>query len=252
VKPLYFEWPEEENSYKFNATQYMFGNSFLVAPIISPVDPLTNTTRKTIWFPPGLWVRWQTGEQIFGPSIRDSLFGFSDIPFYARAGSIIPLKKPTLHGLVVDPLVIAVVPGAMGDAEFYEDDGETLDYQKGKFSKTKIQQQTSSDSTLLTIEPNFSGDGFMGQLTNRSYEINFRGFDAPGKVECNGVLIMEKKDHSVPGWWMEAQEGGKLSVVVVALGNISQSIKTIFLPSFLVIKNPLWLIPNLYLSKIML
>ena len=47
------------------------------------------------------------------------------IPVFVRAGSIIPMSHDELH----------VYPGADAAFTLYEDDGTTMDYQNGKYSR---------------------------------------------------------------------------------------------------------------------
>ena len=61
-----------------------------------------------------------------------------DIPVYAKAGAIVPLAPKVGWGGIENPkeLDLYVFPGADNRFELYEDDGETTDYQRGKYAIT--------------------------------------------------------------------------------------------------------------------
>ena len=48
---MYYEYPEMEEAYTFNATQYFFGDNFVVSPITTPNDTATALTEQTVWIP---------------------------------------------------------------------------------------------------------------------------------------------------------------------------------------------------------
>jgi len=220
VTPLYFKWPLESNAYKYNGTEYIFGPDLLVAPITNPVNPATNTTTKAIWIPVGDWIDWATGELFTGPQEINPVFGMADVPVYARAGSIIPMKYPTIHGTVADPLILTIFAsiGTVGIADFYEDDGETLDYTNSDaFWLSQISQRTVSTHTYILYE-HVAGKGFTGQLENRGYEFHLRGVVATDfKVTCNGVVINQSDNQTAPGWWLK--QDNKVNVLVIAVGS---------------------------------
>lgn len=70
------------------------------APPPTPPAPLPPPKKavgyavQDIWMPPGVWVHWQSGKQFRGPRLFvNQTFELAEIPFYARLGSIIPLKS---------------------------------------------------------------------------------------------------------------------------------------------------------------
>ena len=67
VRPLYLGWPGEDEAYE-HPSQYSLGKNVLVAPVSEPGDPV----QHTVWFPPGNWVDWFTGEPHMGPATSRS------------------------------------------------------------------------------------------------------------------------------------------------------------------------------------
>lgn len=129
VHPLYYHYPEEDNSYKYD-TQYMFGDSILVSPVVRPVDPATELAKKNIWIPPGAWFDYKTLQVYQGPQQFEGQYAYSDIPLFVKAGAVIPLREfDSRQALMADPLTFEIYPGAQqGEGYLYEDDGNSMEY----------------------------------------------------------------------------------------------------------------------------
>lgn len=82
-RPMYYEFPEDEEAYKFKK-QYMLGESMLVAPVTSE-DSLV-----TIWFPQGIWYHCFTEQIIKGPAVITEKVPLNIMPVYIRGGHLIP------------------------------------------------------------------------------------------------------------------------------------------------------------------
>jgi alpha-glucosidase (family GH31 glycosyl hydrolase) len=129
VHPLYYDYPEEDKAYKYD-TQYMFGDSILVSPVVRPVDPTTGLAKKNIWIPPGTWFDYKTLQVYQGPQQFEGQYAYSDIPLFIKAGAVIPLHEfDSRHALMADPLTFEIYPGAQqGEGYLYEDDGNSMGY----------------------------------------------------------------------------------------------------------------------------
>ena len=114
-------------------------------------DARTGVAVKQVWFPPGAWANFFTGEQVPGGRMREVKAALEDIPVYARAGAIVPLAPKVGWGGVENPteLDVYIFPGADNVFELYEDDGETTDYQRGKYAITRMELKGET----FTIHP---------------------------------------------------------------------------------------------------
>ena len=136
-EPMYYSYDCKE-AYKAK-NQYAFGTQLVVAPITRRTDPKTTLAHTTLWVPEGeTYTDIFTGRKYTGGTYviyRD----VEDFPVFARKGSIIPLyKDATDNSLAPDkPLEIWIYAGN-GEFELYEDDGDSLDYEKGVYCKTLI------------------------------------------------------------------------------------------------------------------
>jgi len=80
--------------------QYCYGPDLLAAPVYSWGES------RLIWFPPGEWIDFETGEIIAGPCQRRVPAPIEKLPLYVRAGSAIALAN-TAH----DAYEIWIFPG---------------------------------------------------------------------------------------------------------------------------------------------
>jgi alpha-D-xyloside xylohydrolase len=80
MRPLWWEFPEDQGSYGVD-NQYMLGPEYLVAPVTSQ-----GQKTKSVYFPPGTWKNYFTGELEQGPGTKT--VDTSDItifPVYSRS-----------------------------------------------------------------------------------------------------------------------------------------------------------------------
>ncbi|KAK3048725.1 hypothetical protein LTR09_010034 [Extremus antarcticus] len=90
VQPLYWEFPAQQSAYKF-PTQFYFGSSLIVAPILQPRNPNTNLAKTKAWIPPCRHVDVLTGVVYDGDQEIDMYRPLDQLPLLAAEGSIIPL-----------------------------------------------------------------------------------------------------------------------------------------------------------------
>jgi alpha-glucosidase (family GH31 glycosyl hydrolase) len=153
VTPLYYSNPEDDDAY--NCPQaYWFGSELIAAPFTAPTEADLGLSRQRVWLPDGLWFDFFIGRQYAGG--WQTVYGdWSQIPVFAKAGAIIPLGPLVGWGGVENPteLTVHVFPGADGQFTLYEDDGETVGYQRGAYAETPFTQVWRGDSLTLAIGP---------------------------------------------------------------------------------------------------
>ncbi|MEX1010957.1 MAG: TIM-barrel domain-containing protein [Balneolaceae bacterium] len=134
--------------------QYLWGRDLMVAPVYE-----RHATERALYLPEGLWYDFWTGEPVDGGREIVRQVDLATLPLYVRAGAILPLDPVRQYTSqeVDEPVVFQIYAGADGSMTWYRDDGESLDYQDGGYSKTRI--QWSDESRELTIEPHPESDG---------------------------------------------------------------------------------------------
>lgn len=118
VRPMVLEFQNDPNTHRLDM-QYMFGDSFLVAPITSPAN------RTRVYLPAGDWVDYWTKDLVKGERWLDIEAPLDTLPLWVRAGSIIAMGPETPHtgAQPLDPLHIEIYyPQAKGSTPVYEED----------------------------------------------------------------------------------------------------------------------------------
>lgn len=201
-RPLYYLWPELEDAYT-RTGQYMFGDDLLAAPVVEPVDPMTQCAAVAVWLPPGRWINWFTGRTYEGPSEVRLLVPRDEIPLFAGEGAIIPLAPPMKHTRErpLDPLIFDIFPGPDRESVVYEDDGLTQDYLSGEYSMTPIRVQRTAESGIVAVGP--VEGGYRGMPAQRSYEFRLRATAPPSEILLDGRPLAAAPAGEV-GWHFDA------------------------------------------------
>ena len=96
-------------------------------------------TSRSVSFPSGAnWINYWTGAVQTGGTSATISAPLNQVPLFVRAGSIIPMG-PDLHWVdeqPADPLTLDTYPSGNTSYTLYEDDGASLGYQAGAFSRT--------------------------------------------------------------------------------------------------------------------
>lgn len=185
ILPMYYSCPNEESAYEA-PNQYMFAKQLLVAPVTQPADPSTRLTRQSVWLPAGQWYDFFTAETHDGGQWLTLYADQSQIPVFAKAGSIIPMDgKLSGNGVKLPArLHIRFFAGKDGNYQLFEDDGETQSYQDGIFALTTFSQTLDGESLQLKkMIVNGQPDAVSGFPRVRDYEFEVIGVSQPSEIE---------------------------------------------------------------------
>jgi len=180
--------------------QYLYGPSFLVAPIYqaTKADEKGNDIRNMIYLPDGTWIDYFSGETYQGNRILNSFdVPLWKLPVFVKSGAIIPMTNPNNNVSEVNKSLRTYEVYPAGNTHFteYDDDGTTEAYKLGKGSSTLISSSVDKTTAILTIEPTKGDfDGFVKEKAT-SFVINVTA--KPKKVSAtNGgksVKLTEAK-----------------------------------------------------------
>ncbi|WP_028047515.1 alpha-xylosidase [Cellulomonas sp. URHE0023] len=84
MRPMVVEFPDDPGAATV-ATQYMLGESLLVAPVF------TADGRVNVYVPDGVWTSLLTGEQVTGPRWYSEVHDFLSLPVYVRPDTVLPV-----------------------------------------------------------------------------------------------------------------------------------------------------------------
>jgi hypothetical protein len=174
----------------------------VAAPVVAPVNKISNLTTQQVWIPDGEWIERPTGKHFTGPATVERSFSIDQVPIYVRAGAIVPMQLPMLYTgqKPVDPLIVNVwplAPGANTNYSVYEDSGVSVEYQRGVFTKLPIKAMQIADTLRVEIGP--VEGSFNGMLKNRSYELRLPTDWPPASVNVNGKPVPQG-GLGKPGW----------------------------------------------------
>ncbi|MDR1681942.1 MAG: DUF4968 domain-containing protein [Candidatus Symbiothrix sp.] len=158
LRALLLEYPGDEETFKADE-QFLFGKELLVAPVVKK-----GSVTKKIYLPEGEWIDFNDGQTFYsGEEWIMYEAPLNTIPIFVRKGSIIPMY-PVMQYVGEKsnaPLYLHIYPASKNQtASFtiYEDDGESLDYQKDIFSKKAIvcsTQKTGYSTEIITQNKGF-------------------------------------------------------------------------------------------------
>ncbi len=183
-RPLYYEWPECEESYS-RKNEYMFGDNIFVAPITAPREEKRLSSLK-FWLPEGMWYEWNSGSMLEGGKEYERTYALNEYPMFVKAGAIIPMYDGTQTNLdgCDEAITIVIAPGE-GDNCFslYEDDGVDPDYAHN-FAKTEITSSRQGNTHKIVIGGRKGS--YKDMPSDRNFRIKLLSAACPKSVTVNG------------------------------------------------------------------
>lgn len=172
MRPLMMDFAHDKRTWDIN-DEYMFGHSLLVAPVlhaqytpesitkIADLQKWEETNGKVdftkehdmqVYLPAGAqWYDWWTGRKYQGGREVKIDTHYDEIPFFVKAGSILPLGPDVQYVTEKkwDNLTVNIYPGSDGKFVFYEDEFDNYNYTKGAY--TEIEFVWDDTRRILTI-----------------------------------------------------------------------------------------------------
>lgn len=188
MRALILEFQDDEKCYDKD-TEYMFGPSFLVAPVCEK-----GARERDIYLPDGKWIDYWDNKVYEGPIEFSYPAPLNVLPLFIRAGSIIPTgpnvnytdEKP------LDPLTLNIYPFGNSSFTLYEDDGKTMDYKSGVFAQTCITVNQSKNIINISIGKNIGSY----EIENRGYKLIINCIDKlPVSVKIDDIELDGKYWH---------------------------------------------------------
>ncbi len=134
MRPLFFDEPDN-NKLLNNATSYLWGNDFLITPIVA-----SGVKEKEIYFPKkSVWFDFYTDEKFKGGTTKIIPTNEEYIPTYVRAGAFIAMAKPmqTTENYDANNFKLHYYHDASihtSNGQLYNDDGKTVNaFEKGEY-----------------------------------------------------------------------------------------------------------------------
>lgn len=181
MRALVFDYQDDENVYSIG-DQYLLGSQMMVCPVTTK-----DAKTRVVYLPEGIWYDFHTGKKYEGEQYVQVLTPLEDIPMLVKGGAIIPMQDVVnyIGEKPMDHLSLEIYPYEASTFILYDDDGKSLEYQKGKFALTAIKCDQKDGKVLVQIDAP-KGDY---KVTERSYSLNIHSEHAPKSVSVNGKKL---------------------------------------------------------------
>ncbi|MGD1995548.1 MAG: glycoside hydrolase family 31 protein [Anaerolineae bacterium] len=148
ARPLFLAFQDDPATFALD-DEFLCGDALLVAPALEEGE-----TQRSVYLPQGIWYDFWTDARYEGPARIEADASLERIPLLVRAGSVVPMW-PVMDYVgqqPVETLTLHVYPGR-GVSWLYEDDGESVAYERGEYRLTHFVLSTSQDGLDLVREP---------------------------------------------------------------------------------------------------
>lgn len=188
IRAMFLDYPNDYTLGSNTQYQFMYGPSFLVAPIYTntQMDEKGNDIRNGIYLPEGRWVDYYNGDVYDGGRIINNYDApIWKLPVFVKADAIIPMANPNNNPSQIrkDYRAYEIYATAQSSNAFsqYDDDGQTQAYLSGQCSRTEISTSANGKGKLVvTINPTYGTfDGFEPQ---KETELRINVSKAPKNV----------------------------------------------------------------------
>lgn len=196
-RSMFIDFGDQKESFS-QPQQFMFGDVLMAAPIATPGEGKDKVASQTVWFPKGeVWYDYFTSEKHVGGETKEISKPLDEFPLYVRGGHVLAMQPYTSRPATtaLDELLLTVYP-ALSDAdntfELYEDDGISLDYEKGKYQISKINYHQQGKKGCVTVSP--ATGGYDGAVKSRSYKLRIPMANGDKEAKVNGKRVSLSKD----------------------------------------------------------
>lgn len=185
MRPLFFEEPENR-SLDGNATEYFWGNDFLVSPITK-----SGQTEKSIYFPKSNnWFDFYSNKKYIGGTTEKITLVENHIPVFVRGGAFIPMidviqstESYSTKNLKLHFYYDASVTESAG--KLYDDNGKTPDaFGKGQYELLHFKNQSNSKQIVISFTSE-KGNAYISETRKVSLKIHNINVK-PKKISIDG------------------------------------------------------------------
>ncbi|MFH5884210.1 glycoside hydrolase family 31 protein [Halalkalibaculum sp. DA3122] len=182
LRPLAFH--DQSDPHTLDAAdEFMFGDQILVSPVLEK-----NRKTKRIYLPEGDWYHFWDDTRLAGRQKHDINTPLSNIPFFIKAGTVLPMRELMQYTGEKDPekLGLLVYHGDQpAESPLYEDTGQGYGYKKGEYRHTIFRFESNSQGIRLSA----GSEGAYNPLYNH-IEVTFIGLPfKPGHCKADGKEV---------------------------------------------------------------
>ena len=199
MEPMCSAFQNDPHCYE-EGVDFMFGDSLLVANVVEK-----GAAVRRVYLPRGAaFYDYDTRERYDGGQTIEIPVSLSSIPRFLRSGALIPLAGNKLDNLATEQarsIILLCAADRDGSFTLYEDDGRTMEYEKGNYGKTHI-TMTAGECTRL----DFRREGHYKTAVEEMYIDMIHREKAPYRVSKDGkrlphFLHRPKFEEAEEGWY---------------------------------------------------
>ncbi|WP_196140239.1 TIM-barrel domain-containing protein [Aliikangiella sp. G2MR2-5] len=208
MRPLSF-LDETSDNYFNNISSYLWGDAFLIAPIVNP-----GLDKKSVNLPEGVWFNFWSEQKIEGGRKVDIPVSIEQIPVLVKAGAFVPMvdavqstKDYSSKRLYLHYFADKSVNTSQG--KMFEDDGESFNSLKnGEFELLHFTAYHQEGKLDFSFER--ETQGYRGMPETRKVNLVVHGVEKmPAKIMVDGKVVepgiiefnKKKRQVSIPVDW---------------------------------------------------
>lgn len=168
MRGLVMDFPDDLKARDVN-DEFLYGSAFLVAPVTE-----FKARSRQVYLPAGAtWYDFETGKAHAGGQTIKAEAPLSRMPLFVKAGAIVPTTEVQQYvGEKPDaPITLVIYAGKDGRFDLYEDDGLSMAYQRGAYSRIPVSYDDASGRVVIGAR---SGR-FDGMADKRTFKVRFIG-----------------------------------------------------------------------------
>lgn len=191
MRAMFLEFPDDRECRRTDM-QFMFGESLLVAPVVEK-----GARTREVYLPKGRWYDWYDGTIYEGGHYVTVPAQLDKTPVLVKEGGMVPTGPVVQNTEQADgsSLLIRCYPkeGEKTSYTLYEDDGESLAYQRGENARTTF--SCLLESGVYHIEYNTACYGGFAAPSRVSVRMQFPGKKAKA-VYVNGKKVRSRSTNN--------------------------------------------------------
>ncbi|TDG37898.1 DUF5110 domain-containing protein [Pedobacter changchengzhani] len=185
MRAMFLDDPNDYTHSKSTQYQYMYGPSFLVAPIFkeTQADANGNDIRNGIYLPKGIWIDYFTGTKYEGNRIINHFDApIWKLPVFVKNGAIIPMANANNNVSQINKnlRIYEVYPAGKSSFTEYDDDGNTEAYKYAKGTSTVIESSVVNQTATIIVQ--LTKGNFDGFVKNKATEFKVNVSKKPQTV----------------------------------------------------------------------
>ena len=194
MRPLFWHFQNDPVAVA-TSDQFLLGKNLLIAPILRQ-----GATARSVYLPSGEWFDFWSGQNFSGGQHVIALAPLETIPIFVRDGAIVPMiaVQQFVGEIKTDVVNLHCWPGTE-ELDWYEDDGKSLAFAAGEFSRRKIKSAWSENGGLLRLEK--TKGNFPSHV--KKWRIILRGIARRFSARADGKTLPSQFDSASRICWFE-------------------------------------------------